>query len=217
MSQQPIPDAHTSIFTQIPQTITKTWSTKTVSAITCDPVDKIGLKHCDAMITSISLEVNFNPMLVDEDPILNENADAGSSLISVWQEARRDWASLEAALTTTISEFNERINNRCKETRVSTVDLMTKTSTQYRIKKRNSSNTNPRMTSETNEWDGVRVMNENCNRTGNVMTIKPDDSMSNIDLKDLQNALSQLSLKKPGLRHKKRSAKSISIMRAMTT
>jgi len=120
-----VPNTHTSIFTNIPKKLTKTWRSEALdlesNSITAERADT----HEMSIIDEIQLCVKFNSLITASTDTLDRIADTEFDAISVWQEARRDWADLEKSIETTVAEFIARSRERAAKSNIKSVDILT--------------------------------------------------------------------------------------------
>lgn len=214
MSQQSIPDTHAAIFTQIPKSITKTWTPKTISVSSSNCVATPSSKHCESIVTEIKLCVEFNQECVSRNDDLDENTDSTSSFIGVWQETRRDWASLERAVASAVEEFNNRSKERATESKLVTVDCLERTKTEFVIPTTQRTQVEPNRSQTQHNTGGASTVSARSK----VETLYPLDSASNLDNGDIRRFIQNLRApqSKGKARASRNSSKSLSVLKAFT-
>lgn len=190
-----ISDTQTFLFTRIPQAITKTWKTDIVNAVSKDKVPGIGRYHENSIINMIELTVEFNDQLTTPPETFGSQSDSDDSHISVWQEARKDWASLESAINNEISLFIERASQRAQKRDVTTVDALIDTHTEYEMPR-------ARVTPSSRDdcYSQASGMSHRKKRletiieypTSNAPTVTPHDSVSSFDRSELRTMMDEM-------------------------
>jgi len=126
-----IRDTHTAIFTRIPKSIHRVWTTKVINASSLQDAQGHSLHHQHSLIDEIQLHVKYNEEIVNAKHELDETDDDGHAGIELWQEVRRDWIALEKAIECEISKFVTRAVERTEKTKGGTIDALRKSRTTY--------------------------------------------------------------------------------------
>lgn len=130
-----ITDTQSFLFTRIPSAIKKVWHPEVLNTSTKLKAASPGRNHEDSVIQRIELSVHFHDFLTETPNELDSSTDAEKDRIEVWQEARRDWTSLEAAINEEICTFVARAVKRASQNKVTTVDSLTRTKTEFVLDK----------------------------------------------------------------------------------
>jgi hypothetical protein len=128
-----VPNTHTNVFTRIPKTLKKTWRTEILAVDKNEIAVQRDSKHEFSILDSVELNVKFNELLIDGETKLDRISDKSFDAITVWQEARKDWASLEVAVESIIDEFITRARDRALSNGTKSIDVLTdvQTSTEH--------------------------------------------------------------------------------------
>jgi len=126
-----ITNTQAGIFTRIPSKITRNWSTRVVHAFTGKDAQVPGRNHQNSIVNAVTLTVEYNPHLLDVPTEFTDADDDGNTQLDLWQEARKDWAALENAITVVVNDFAKRAANRVEKGQMATMDILGKTTTKY--------------------------------------------------------------------------------------
>lgn len=157
-------DTHTILFTRIPRVVEKTWRVRTVSSSDGMTSAEKGNKHSEAVIQRVTLTIEYNPDVIQNDSILDETYDLQTSKIDIWQRVQGDYKDLESAVKEALRDITERDYDESNESGMRTVDLLL------------SSTTRSSDTPELNTAPRYRPTLPRIHES----TITPDDSASHI-------------------------------------
>jgi hypothetical protein len=188
MAKPSIPNSHTNIFTRIPKTVEKKWTTKRVSIRANTELQSDDIKSEESMIESVTLTVRFNPLLQHKIEHLTEEDDISFDLIDGWQETRKEWAELEESVEAAILNFTERNVRRAASEGTAVIETLGKKNISYICA--STKDSGKQLNRESN-----RILNMSSNRSSRSSTIHPSDSASHVSRQSNSYANSSVSKK----------------------
>lgn len=174
MSKPTIPNSHTRMFTRVPNSVTKEWTTKCISLANKQELDHETNNHEESLINSIKLNVEFNSVLQHDTDTVDDDDDSTAHLIDGWQEARKEWAELESSLEDAIKHFTDRHWTRAVDQRTKSIDILNKSRTSYKCNTVDKTNSH--------SLCQLRVNDKPTSCGNKPRTIHPSESASSVSV-----------------------------------